>query len=738
MATHKLAILVTAIGAAKAAKNLRGVDAAISGIGARSGKGLRTAGTNIGKLGVAAGAVAVGGLAAAAKAAIDWEDAFQGVVKTVDAADLSKAGLTFEGLAESIRKMSREMPNSAIELAGIAEQAGALGIKAGDIEAFTRQVAILASTTNVSADEAATALGQLQNVIGLTGDEFDNFAAALVDLGNKGASTEADILEIGRRAGAAGKLFGISKDQILGWSAAAANLGMNPELAGTALQTVFLKALPQFQKGSKALQLIMGKTAKQIKHDFKEDAGGALQDLIASLGKMSKADRLAAAQRLFGKTSGVTRLILGLADAYDKNLVPSLETSTKAWEDASAAQVEFDKRNQTVKSAFSRLRNNIIDMAVTLGEGFAPALGRAADKLSAFLAVPENRNEVKKLGEDIGKLIDGIDWQSLIDNVKDLMSGFKSASDAAKGVFDVFMSMPADVKGLLIALVGLNKLSGGMVTGIVGELSKGLIKGVLGMTAGVVNIKAGVVNGAGGVGGAGGAGGIAKTVGFGIASLIGGAVITEALGWVQGNVVQPKLEAQAQQNISGTEALIGRGNPTELKNAIDNLSTMPDRLDPLQRALYELNANGVKTHNESLIEAMKAALTSGKGVPGPVAHSAAPGKSDKGEQKLSDIIASTKSVKSQVISSGKLQQIAQMDTKRETAASGDQVASVTRSSAAAGASLVASAVRASRPIITTNVSVSVGVGSVTKQVTKQGRVGKPYGSGEHQAPKDIW
>ena len=35
------------------------------------------------------------------------------------------------------------------------------------------------------------ALGQMKNVIGLTGDEFDNFAASLVDLGNKGNSTEA-------------------------------------------------------------------------------------------------------------------------------------------------------------------------------------------------------------------------------------------------------------------------------------------------------------------------------------------------------------------------------------------------------------------------------------------------------------------------------------------------------------------------------------------------------------------
>ena len=45
---------------------------------------------------------------------------------------------------------------------------------------------------------------------------------------------------------------------------------------------------------------------------------------------------------------------------------------------------------------------------------------------------------------------------------------------------------------------GLNKLTGGALGSIVTELGKGLIKGVLGMTAGVVHIKAGTVTGAGG------------------------------------------------------------------------------------------------------------------------------------------------------------------------------------------------------------------------------------------------
>ena len=71
-----------------------------------------------------------------------------------------------------------------------------------------------------------------------------------------------------------------------------------------------------------------------IKNAFKKDAGGALEDLIRSLSKMNKAQRLAAVQGLFGKGSGITRLMLDLADSVDKNLSPSLDRSTQAWKDA--------------------------------------------------------------------------------------------------------------------------------------------------------------------------------------------------------------------------------------------------------------------------------------------------------------------------------------------------------------------------------------------------------------------
>jgi hypothetical protein len=86
MAEHKLAILVSAVGAAKAAKDLKGVDAAISGIGARAGRGLRTAASNMLKLGAAGAAVGAGLVAVNVKSGIQSLATLESAVASVSGA----------------------------------------------------------------------------------------------------------------------------------------------------------------------------------------------------------------------------------------------------------------------------------------------------------------------------------------------------------------------------------------------------------------------------------------------------------------------------------------------------------------------------------------------------------------------------------------------------------------------------------------------------------------------------
>ena len=96
---------------------------------------------------------------AAVNAQVQWESAFAGVRKTVDATEEQ-----FTELSEGIREMSKEMPQSAVEIAGVAEAAGQLGIKTDSILGFSKAMVMLGDSTNMNSEEAATSLARLANI----------------------------------------------------------------------------------------------------------------------------------------------------------------------------------------------------------------------------------------------------------------------------------------------------------------------------------------------------------------------------------------------------------------------------------------------------------------------------------------------------------------------------------------------------------------------------------------------
>ena len=167
----------------------------------------------------------VAGAGIVLKAAIDYESAFAGVKKTVD----ETATVSYQKLSDGIRQMAKELPASAVEIANVAEVAGQLGIKTEDILSFSRTMIDMGESTNLSAEEAATAIAKIANIMGLTSDEYSRFGAAVVDLGNNFATTEKDIVEMTNRLAAGGKLAGLSTADILGLATAMSSVGIEAE-----------------------------------------------------------------------------------------------------------------------------------------------------------------------------------------------------------------------------------------------------------------------------------------------------------------------------------------------------------------------------------------------------------------------------------------------------------------------------------------------------------------------------
>lgn len=705
---RELAFLLTGrdVSASRAMDNL---NRKITGVQRHAGKAFTNIGRNM-ERGIILGAgAAAGAIGYSITKAIDWESAFAGVRKTVEGTPAQ-----LQEIADGLRAMSRELPVSAVELAAIAENAGALGIARGDILEFTRTVAMLAATTDVSSEAASTALGQLQNVLGLTGKDFDNFAAALVDLGNKGASTESQILEIARRAGGAAKLVGLAKDETLGWAAAAANLGMNEELAGTGLQRFFQMTLAVTTDGGKKLEKlgnVVGSTGAEFKKAFNKDATGALTSFIKGLSKMPKAQRLKVIQDVFGKGTGLTRLITGLADSFERNLNPSLETSATAWKESEAAQAEYEKRVQTTEAQLAIFKNNVDDAAITIGANLLPTLVELSKEGVTWLE--DHQPEIKQFGEDLATgvrdavgYLKSLDWAAIGD-------ALGAGADAAKALVDAFMGMPPEVKQLLVGGFVANKLTGGVGTDIIGGVAGGLFKGMvlksLGVQAGVVNVMGGSVTGGGipSVIGGGGLKGALSTGAKIVVPLAVGLAIAESVKQASG-----QTEQEWQTNTENSFKRMGGADPEYgIRRALgEPLKAQAQATSEVAAALGQFRAGeraswGSPTDdwaNATVAEQMATtAAVLGVGVT------------------QSETLGTTRDMS------------ARTQAGLATAARASQAAGVLGATASSiGASRVVSAIAANRPIVTVTVVNNVTATNVTQAQTTSTRYGQ--GSSRNQ------
>lgn len=325
----------------------------------------------------------VAGAGIALKAAIDYESAFAGVKKTVDGTPQQ-----FEKLSASIRNMAKEMPASATEIAAVAEAAGQLGVPIGSIEGFTKTMINLGVSTNLSAEEAATSIAKIGNIMQVSGDDLDSwsakFGATVVGLGNNFATTESDIVNMANRLAASGKIAGLTTPEILGLSTAMSSVGIEAEAGGTAMTQTLTAISKAVSEGGNDLRLYAetaGTTADQFAEKWRTKPAEALQDFIRGLGRAKEE----------GKDTNKILDELGLTGIRQSNMLKSLglaaETMGKAvglanseWEKGTALTDEANKRYETMQSKLQMLKNQLIDVAIEFG---GPLLDALKDGLEA-------------------------------------------------------------------------------------------------------------------------------------------------------------------------------------------------------------------------------------------------------------------------------------------------------------------------------------------------------------------
>lgn len=323
--------------------------------------------------------VPIAGIAvASAKASIDIESAFAGVRKTLDTSGLSanEAEKAFKDIENGIMELSKKMPTAATEIAGVAESAGQLGIKRENILGFTEVMVKLGDTTNLSADEASTALARLANITGMPQTQFDRLGSTIVALGNNLATTEAEITEMGLRLAGAGKQVGMSQAQIVSFAGALSSVGINAEAGGSALSKVMIDMQLSVEKGGGRLKQfadVAGMSASQFKKAFKEDASQAILAFIKGLGNAEKQGKSAIGilDDMDIKEVVLRDTLLRTAGASDV-LANALEIGNTAWEENTALTNEANQRYETTASKLAIAKNELISAGKAIGDNLIP------------------------------------------------------------------------------------------------------------------------------------------------------------------------------------------------------------------------------------------------------------------------------------------------------------------------------------------------------------------------------
>lgn len=485
--SERLAIIVTAQNLASRAlrdvnKQLGGMEKASWSAARAAKRGIGTAVGNIERGGIiAAGAAATAG-AAVVKMAIDWEDAFAGVRKTVEGTAPQLAALN-KGLLD----LSTRVPIKATDLAAIAQQAGALGVPTNQVVKFTDVIARLtAATTGLSTEDAADAFGKLGNVLHFSGPDYERVASALVALGNAGASSEGDIIQIAKRFGAAGSQAKLSAAQVLGFSSAIASVGVEPEAAGSSLSRLFNNITKYIGTGSKKIDefaKVSGVSVKTFSSLFAKDATGAVELFLK---KLSGMDRFKASKAL--KAAGITNVrdinaVLLLSQNYGE-LKRQIDLATDAFaKNTELAQVS-EERFKTTANQIAIFKNNVTAAGIEIGSKLLPVLNDLLKEGISWLQT--HPDEIGRFGDQLaGGLRDAVRWAKQLD-WPGIAKALKTAGGFAKGVVEAFASAPPWLQQAVITGWGLNKLTGGAVVSIGESLGAGIIGSLSGKLAGTI------------------------------------------------------------------------------------------------------------------------------------------------------------------------------------------------------------------------------------------------------------
>ena len=335
------------------------------------------------------------------KASMDYEQAFANVRRTVNATEEELAQFS-----DQIEQMSTVTATSAEDIAEVVATAGQLGIHTENIMEFSRAMIDLGmASTDLEANTAATELAKFANITGMSHDQFSNLSSTIVALGVNYATTESEIVEMGKRLAAAGTQVGLSEAQIMGFAAALSSVGLEAQAGGSAFSKALVKMEVAAQTGGKPLTdfaKVCGLSEAQFKRMWQNDPADVFQRFIVGLSHMDE-EGIGAIATLQEIGISEIRLRDTLLRATNANelFADSQRMATQAWNENTMLASSAATKYNTVSSQLANLKNKAMVAARQIGKDLTPTFTSLMEKanglITAFMGLDASqRNSIIK------------------------------------------------------------------------------------------------------------------------------------------------------------------------------------------------------------------------------------------------------------------------------------------------------------------------------------------------------
>jgi len=442
------------------------------------------------------------GVAGAAALAVNEFAKFEDQLATIN----TVANVTDEQLlaiGESMKALALETGTALPELTAAYYDLVSAGVSAADAQHVLTNATKLAigglATTGETVDLLTTAI----NSYGLKAKDVTTITNGFAQTIALGKITAAELAQSFASVAPIASAAGISIKELQAGYAQLTASGVPAAEASTQMRAA-IQALIKPSAGLQKLQSKLGINFAQIAKN---------RGLVVAYERLRKeTDALGINTiELLGRVEA-TSFMFSTTGRNAEKYRTALQQIKRANEDGGVSVQQFEKRQRTLSASFARLREAGRTTALIFGGALAPALKRVVDRIVTL--VVDNKADIEELGKKFGEFIDdigsaenietafaklqeGFDFIGSIDWTT-IKGAFQTTADIAKQAFDIFNGLPQPVKDSLVALLAVNKVTGGLASSLIRDVGSIFLRSLTTINAANVNVIGANVNVPGG------------------------------------------------------------------------------------------------------------------------------------------------------------------------------------------------------------------------------------------------